>query len=57
MIYSQICVNFRILWINRDEKEKGEYTKIKRESWNAPTLAQARLSQKLPEDLAQARSL
>jgi len=29
---------------NGDEREKGEYTKLKRESWYAPTLTQARPS-------------
>jgi len=41
-IYSQICDNFRIL--GKNEEEKGEYTKLKRESWNAPVLTQARLN-------------
>ena len=41
-IYFQICVNFIILEKNGDDWEKGEYTKLKRESWNAPTLTIAR---------------
>jgi len=44
MIYSQICVYFKILGRNGDERAKGEYTELKRESWNAPTFTQARPS-------------
>jgi len=32
MIYYQLCVNFKILGQNGDDWEKGEYTKLKRES-------------------------
>ena len=39
MIYSQICVNFRILGKNGDE----------RKSWNAQTLSQTCLTQKSPK--------
>jgi len=38
MIYSQIYVNFNILGKNEDDWAKGEYTKLKRESWNTQTL-------------------
>ena len=37
MIYSQIYVNFIILGKNGDDWAKVEYTKLKKESWNAPT--------------------
>jgi len=37
--------------------QKGEYTKLKRESWNAPALTKARLSQTPPVDLTQASSI
>jgi len=43
MIYSQICVNFKILGNNRDNWAKGEYTKLKMENWNIPA------SPKLPQ--------
>jgi len=39
---SYLCVNFRILGKNGDDWAKGEYTKLKRESWNAPELTKAR---------------
>jgi len=42
MIYSQICVNFRILGKNEDDWVKGEYTKLKIERWNTPTLTKVR---------------
>ena len=29
MFYSQICVNFMILWKNGDDWAKEEYTKLK----------------------------
>jgi len=38
-----------------DDWTKGEYTKPKRGSWNAPTLTKECLSQMPLEDLAQAR--
>jgi len=44
MIYSQICVNFRILGKKGDDWAKREYTKLKRESRNAPVLTKARLN-------------
>jgi len=56
MIYSQICVNFKILGKNGDERATGEYTKLKRESWNAQTLTQADPNSpkiEAPEDLSQ----
>jgi len=37
-IYSQICVNFKILGKNGDNWAKEKYTKLKRESWNTSTL-------------------
>jgi len=40
-IYSQICVNFRIVGKNGDDWAKKEYTKLRRESWNASTLNKA----------------
>ena len=40
-IYSQIYVNFRILGKDGDNWAKEEYTKLKRESWNASTLTKA----------------
>jgi len=45
-IYSQICVNFRIPGKKGDNWEKGKYTKLKRESWNASTLTKAAQIQK-----------
>jgi len=38
MIHSQICVNFIILGKNGDNWAKEEYTKLKKEGWNTPTL-------------------
>ena len=40
-IYSQICVNFKILGKNGDDWAKIKYTKIKRECWNALALTKA----------------
>jgi len=61
MISSHICVNFRILGKNEDDWAKEEYTKLKRESWNAPSTHQSspktHLSQTLPKDLAQTSSI
>jgi len=37
MIYSQICVNFKIIGKNGDNWVEEEYTKLKREGWNTPT--------------------
>jgi len=62
-IYSQICVNFKILGKNEEERTKG----LKRENWNASTVTQARLnslereaprgSRPSKPNLTQARSL
>jgi len=41
-IYSQFFVNFRILGKNGDDWAKGENTKLKWGSLNAPTLTKAR---------------
>ena len=54
-IYSQICVNFKIRGKNGDNWTKGKYTKLKRESWNASTLAkvaQILKKAKMPPDNA-----
>jgi len=49
MIYSQICVNFRILGKNGDNMAKGKkYTKLKRESWNTSTLTKVAQIRKKP---------
>jgi len=39
-----------ILGKNEDDWAKGEYTKLKRESWNAPVLTKARLNSPMPDD-------
>jgi len=44
---------------NGDDWAKGEYTKLKRESWNAPTLTKAHPNSPksdTPEDLTQVSS-
>jgi len=48
-IYSQICVNFKILGKNGNEMAKEEYTKLKGESWNALALTQARPNSPKPK--------
>jgi len=58
MIYFPICVNFKILGKNGDNWAKEEYTKLKREGWNTPTLTKAAQTCKRviapPGELAQA---
>jgi len=39
----------RILGKNEEERAKGEYTKLKGESWNASTLTQAQPNSPKPE--------
>jgi len=49
-IYSQICVNFRILGNNEDERAKGKYTKLKEKvgtHQHSLKLAQARSLQRI----------
>ena len=50
MIYSQICVNFKITRKNGDERAKGEKTKRKGKvgtHQHSPKFAQARSSQRI----------
>jgi len=49
MIYSQICVNSKILGKNENDWAKGEYKKLKRGSWNAPVLTKARPNSPKPD--------
>jgi len=45
-----------ILGRNGDDWAKGQYTKLKRESWNAPTLIKARLNLLKPDITSGTRS-
>jgi len=49
MIYSQICANIRILGKNGNDWTKGEYTELKKETWNSPALTKVRLNSPKPD--------